>query len=303
MKNFDKHLFRCSSLGNIMVGNSKTTLTAKQAIELDASFNKILKGGLTEKQKERHGYLIAKRDAPPELSVGAKTHCNEIMKGELFNRQRSFHSKYTDKGNEVEEKGLSLSSKVLSEVMFKNEKHYKNDYIMGTPDRVDLGIIVDDTKCSWDLHSFPMFTDDLKNNIYTWQVKGYAWLTGCTHARILYCLVDTPTNLINDEIRALDWAVSLFDGNGNIFKDKIQEVVDKVSMMIYTRKGLEEFCHQDINIKLEWFTDFVEIPEMMRFKQYKVELTDSDIEQIKTQVTLARNYMNMKVKQLENQIN
>ena len=298
MKKFNKYLFRCSSLGNIMVGNSKTLITDKQRVELDLLNTKHFDEKITDKQNEKRLYLINKRDAPPELSQGSKTHCNDIMKGVLFNRERSFHSKYTDKGNEVEEKGLTLASKVLNDVMFKNEKHYSNDFIKGTPDRVVVGEIVDDIKCSWDLHTFPLFEDYTKNNLYKWQLKGYAWLTDCIDARLIYCLVDTPYNIIQDELRKLDWAISFLDGNGNIHPDKIPNVVDKISMMIYTREGLEIFCHQDINIKLEWFDDFVEIPEKLRVKKYDIELLDSDIEQIKEQVILSREYMNTKSSEL-----
>lgn len=294
---FNDFLFRCFSLGNIMTNNSRTNITALQVEQLKELEEKYISGKITGMQKEKRDYLISKRDAPNELAQGSKTHCKNILKGKLFNRERQFHSKYTDKGTEKEESGITLASEVFNKMYFKNEKHYRNNYIQGTPDIITD--IVIDIKCSWDLHTFPMFEDNLSNSLYEWQVKGYCALTGCNNGQITYCLVDTPESIINDEIRRLDWSISLFDGNGNVYEDKIQKVVDKISMMIYTRKGLEEFCFQDINIKLEWFNDFVEIPKKLRIKTYDIELYQEDIERIESQVLLAREYMNQLAKSIE----
>ena len=287
---FDNYKFRCSSLGKIMTANRSTTITSKQVIELAELETKFIDGKITDKQNEKRLYYISKRDAKPELSQGSQRYCKDLVKSVLFNREKEFHSKYTDKGTIAEDDGITLLSDVYNKMMFKNEKHYANSHIQGTPDIVNDKVT--DLKCSWDLFSYPLFDDEINNSLYEWQIKAYCWLTGRNEGNLIYCMVDTPINIINDEIRRLDWAISLLDGNGNVYEDKIPDVVNKISMMIYTRKGLEDFCHQDVNIDLDWFDDFIEIPKNIRVKKYDLELSTEDIEQIKEQVTLSREYMN-----------
>jgi len=64
-------LFRASELGHIMADERSAVITPTQLKELNVLLEKIK---LTDKQAVRRDELIAKRDAPPVLSQGAKTY-------------------------------------------------------------------------------------------------------------------------------------------------------------------------------------------------------------------------------------
>ena len=70
MTNWNDALIRCSCIGKIMAEGRGTVLTDKQSEELER-LSSLPEP--TEKQKETIEKLIAKRDAPPELSDTTKT--------------------------------------------------------------------------------------------------------------------------------------------------------------------------------------------------------------------------------------
>ena len=119
-----------------------------------------------------------------------------------------FKSRYTDKGNEVEEQAIELTEDVLGfEFLTKNDKYFENDYIKGTPDVITTSLIID-VKSSWSSETFPFFESELPNKDYYYQVMGYMWLTGKKNALISYCLINTPEEIVNDEIRRTAWGKS-----------------------------------------------------------------------------------------------
>ena len=91
---------------------------------------------------------------------------------------------------------------------------------------------------------------------------GYCWLTGKTKARVVYCLVDTPEEIIQDEIRRVSWS-----------KLEIQ-VSDEVEAEV-------RFQHE-----------FDRIAENKRVRTYLVELTEEDIAKVTERIVEARKYYN-----------
>ncbi len=54
---------------------------------------------------------------------------------EKYGIRKEFSSRYTDKGNAVEDLSISLVNDVLDvKFIYKNEEYFENDYIKGTPD-------------------------------------------------------------------------------------------------------------------------------------------------------------------------
>jgi len=286
--NFEDYLFRCSSLGKLMVG-VKPTLTSNQESELERLLEKNKEGKITEKQIVTLGELLAKKHAKNDLPITTQNYLNEIHKQVLFKRKSDLKNKYLEKGIQVEEQSLTLYSKVSNFPFYKNEDFFKNYFICGTPDNCKGK--VRDIKSSWDYTTFPFYDTEIKNTNYICQLNGYMELSGHTEAELIYCLVDTPFKMINDELRRADWKFNLIDNEGNIRKDSIKLVTEIVSNMIYTSQGLEDFCNENPAVKLEWFTDFREIPENLRVKIFKIQKDENLIKNLYSQIEKSREYL------------
>lgn len=120
----------------------------------------------------------------------------EFIIQEKYGREKFFSNDFIKKGNECEEASLTLACKVLKlGFVKKNEKHFENDFLTGTPDVVLKNEIID-IKTSWNIFTFPFFEEPQD---YYWQMQGYLALTGLEKARVVYCLVNTPEHLILSE--------------------------------------------------------------------------------------------------------
>lgn len=133
------------------------------------------------------------------LSETCKTYLREMWIEENYQRTRDYYSKAIEKGLTNEEQAITMLSLHLGDLLIKNERRYENDFITGTPDVVDSGIVYD-TKCNWDI--FTYMAADLSKQ-YEWQLQGYMALTGCTSSRLVYCLTDTPASLIDSEVNRI----------------------------------------------------------------------------------------------------
>jgi hypothetical protein len=109
---------------------------------------------------------------------------------------------------------------------------------------------------------------------------------------ICHCLIDTPIQLVNNEIRTLSYKVDLYNPGGDIYDDRIPEVKSVIQNHIFTRKGLEEYCQQSTNIFIEWFDDFKEIPKEQRVHMIEHPFSQDRIEQRNECIIKAREYMN-----------
>jgi len=91
------------------------------------------------------------------LSQTAKTYIHELVLQEKYGIRKEFSSRYTDKGNAVEDLSISLVNDVLDvNFIYKNEQYFENDWIKGTPD-VNTEDVLLDVKSSWDATTFPFF--------------------------------------------------------------------------------------------------------------------------------------------------
>lgn len=195
------------------------------------------------------------------LSQTAKTYIKDIVLESKYGIQKEFTSKYTDKGNKVEEDAINLAMDVLDlGFIYKNEEHLSNDWITGTPD-VNTDILLD-VKSSWDATTFPFFEEEIPTKDYFYQLQGYLWLTNKTEALLCYCLVNTPFEIVEDEVRREHWK---------------QYVIDE---------------SQDIRDFVESKHKFDHIPKEKRLKTFIVKRDDTIIEEIKTQIELCREYYN-----------
>jgi len=135
----------------------------------------------------------AKKD---KLSGSTKTYCQKWLKEQIYGAREFNGNKYTEKGIQMEDEAIEYLSSISSMFMLKNEESFENEWMTGTPD-----IILDDTiidiKNSWDMWTFPLFEDQIPTKDYFYQLQAYMHLTGRKKARLVYCLMDTPEELLN----------------------------------------------------------------------------------------------------------
>jgi hypothetical protein len=194
------------------------------------------------------------------LSQTAKTYIEEQVLRAKYGVIKTFSSRYTDKGNLVEDEAIDMASNALElGFLYKNHEHFENDFLTGTPD-VNTNDILLDVKSSWDATTFPFFATEIPTKDYYYQLQGYMELTGKTEALLVYCLVNTPADMIEDEIRRAHWAARLIDES--------QELRDEVLKR-------HSFDH---------------IPDNRRVKVFKVEKDEQVIAEIKERVELCREY-------------
>jgi hypothetical protein len=117
-------------------------------------------------------------------------------------------------------------------------------------------------------------------------------LWGFNEAELIYCLVDTPFNLIEDEIRRADWKHNILTVDGEVKKDSQDFVIELVSKHIFTHEGLDSFCQQSSTVYREWFSDFVEIPKELRVKIFQVQKDQSMLDALYLQIKNCREYLN-----------
>jgi hypothetical protein len=286
--NFDKYLFRCSSLGHLMseaqgksnydkwVGaHAKYTLVLNnppKQFNKDNTENKLYHKWQANLESARLSERVAfnERDLVT-LSEGAKTHLMDIYISEKLGRKTDISNKYITKGLAVEEDSITIYSRIKKTFFKKNETHLVNAYIKGTPDMfvgetIGSAIRIIDTKSSWDMYTFYRTFIKALNPLYFWQGIGYMWLTGARYFDLAYCLVNTPEPLIEAEKRNIWYKLGQPDLDNGNFIDACA-AIEKA--MLYDDVPLHE-----------------------RLLEYSFELDEAFIELAKKKIEAGRVYLN-----------
>lgn len=204
------------------------------------------------------GVIMTNARSGSGMGDTARTYCETWVKEALYNRRKEFSSKYTEKGNEVEVSSIEYASDVLGwGLVTKNEMHYVNDYMGGTPDIILADRVVD-IKNSWDCFTFPLFDTEIPEKKYYWQGQVYMALTGRSEFELVYTLMNAPDHLIEQEARrSADW------------QEVEAELYDAVrERMTYDELGSE-----------------------LRLKSFNIARNDEDIARIEKRVQECREYI------------
>lgn len=194
------------------------------------------------------------------LSQTAKSYIHDLVLEHKYGIKKEFSSRYTDKGIAVEDESISLVNDVLDvKFIYKNEEYFENDWIKGTPD-VNTEDVLLDVKSSWDATTFPFFDTEIPNKDYFFQLQGYLWLTGKEQAMLCYCLVNTPYDMVQDEVTRTHWKFKVI--------------------------GEDEELRKEVESK----HIFDHIPKNRRVKVFYVQKDEAVIEAIKEKVELCREY-------------
>lgn len=192
------------------------------------------------------------------LSETCKSYVRDQWIADTYKREKDFTSLAIQKGLMNEEQGITALSLHLGEMITKNQKHYSNDYITGTPD-----LMIDDTvydiKCSYNIWSFAKAE---LTPAYDWQIKSYMDLLGVKKGYVVYVLTNTPESIIQAELRSIVW--------------KLQDDDD----MLEIEQGLRKEMTYD------------DIPAKDKIKLFPVEYSQEAIENLYGRVELCREYYN-----------
>lgn len=194
------------------------------------------------------------------LSANPKSLLGTIFKEELFQKSSTIRSKYLDKGLIVEDESISMYGTFIGRDYRKNTERFDNDFITGEPDILDDELI--DIKSSWDYSTFPLTETDIPNKDYYWQMQGYMALTNREKSKLVYCLVDTPDEIIFHEMRVTERKLGVME----LPKHLEQEIWDG---------------HK-----------YGDKPMKYRIKEFDIERNDQDIERIYSRVKLCREHLN-----------
>ena len=147
-------------------------------------------------------------------------HLVECYVGYAYGRKKTRENKFIEKGNKVEEDSITLYSRVTKTFYKKNTEQISNEYLIGTPDLYDgpdiyHANVIKDIKSSWDIFTFFGNLPKATKKLYEWQLWGYEDLTTAKEGSLVYCLVNTPQALIDDEKRKLMYKMGVIDPQMN----------------------------------------------------------------------------------------
>ena len=200
------------------------------------------------------------------------------------------NSKYLDKGLKVEDQSIEEVKKLKfnfnpkcslqeyreyqSIYYKKNTITFKNKWLIGTPDILytdSIGakeyIVVDEVKNSFTRSTFLYSVSQIIENravidAYYWQLQAYMMLTGAQDSNLIYCLMNTPYEIVESEKRKSFYKL----GNESEFEN------------------------------IERLHNFDLLPKEQRFFITNVQRNDNDIEKIKDKVEIANEWIEKYIK-------
>lgn len=151
------------------------------------------------------GLIMTDSRTKEPIGETCKKHLVECYVSHIYQREkRELDNKYIEKGNKAEEDAITLYSRVTKTFYKKNKEVVENDYFIGTPDlylgeSIYAATDIKDIKCSWDIFTFFGIVVKATNPNYKAQLNGYMDITGASNSDLVYCLVNTPESLIEQE--------------------------------------------------------------------------------------------------------
>jgi hypothetical protein len=215
------------------------------------------------------GYLMTEPQSKADKEAGllsktAQKHLLDVYIAEKYGRRKDIQTKQMKKGVEVEQDSIDLLSMYLKMPFTKNEQRFTNDFITGLPDILDNDRIID-IKSSYDLWTFIGNIPDKLDSLYYWQMQSYMWLTNTKSATIAYCLVNTPSSIIE------------------------QEKYYMLKKMDVATEENPEYVKEAMKIEFNMSFDDISIDE--RVLMFKVGRNEDDILRIQQKVEKAREFL------------
>jgi hypothetical protein len=212
------------------------------------------------------GLIMTESRTKEELGETAKAHLMECYVSKKYGRRKDVTNAYIEKGLVAEEDSLDLYTLVKDQLFVKNKETISNYYFIGTPDIIEPEVVID-LKTSWDIFTFFSILHKPMNKNYYWQLQAYMDLTGAQKAKLVYCLVNTPFKLIEDQKRKLMWTMAVIDPDTDEAYQKACEMVDKNSI-------------------------YDDIPMEERYIEFELDRDQEAIDKAHARVEFCRNFLN-----------
>ncbi len=172
------------------------------------------------------GKIMSNAKVKGELSQTCKSYLHEWY----ANENEQIHSKYIDKGIEVENDLIDFMAEQLGFGMAsKNTVRVSDEFMEGECD-VDLPTCVVDVKASWNKKTLQQVAIDGYDKDYEWQLQGYCHLYNKPTAYLFHGLLNTPETdwqpeIVYDDMPANErWIAFKFDYD----IDKITAIKERV---------------------------------------------------------------------------
>lgn len=189
------------------------------------------------------------------------TYLETWVKEQIYNRRKEVTTKYMEKGLIAEDNSLDLVAKNMGvALLLKNEKHFEDDFMTGTPDAILKDCVID-VKSSWDTFTFPLFAKKIPEKAYYLQLQCYMALTKKKRSKLVYTLIDTPAHLIQKEA----YWYSRDNGYGELTEEMLAEFTKRMT--------------------------YKDVPENLKYKSFDIVRNDADIQLIKDRVIECREYI------------
>ena len=148
------------------------------------------------------------------LSVTCQKELIKIYNQVCYGRKKDITTKQMDKGIQAEPESIKLYSLVEGKLFYKNEEKLENEWFTGHPD-IFLGdnIMnadqVDDIKSSYELDTFMPKLIESVDKSYEAQMNVYYDLCNCQGGNLVYCLVDCPESVLENEKKKLLYSMNV----------------------------------------------------------------------------------------------
>ena len=183
------------------------------------------------------GQIMTNGRSGDGLSQTAKSYCENWVKEKIYSKKKEFSNKYTEKGISVEDDAIEFLGDFRGKFYIKNETHFENEFITGTPDIVTENSIID-IKSSWDCFTFPLFEAEPEKS-YWWQVHGYMLLTGKIRAEVVHVLMDTEDGddeasyaLVPKKYRVKSFAIDMDESVDDKIRERVIKCREYISNLI-----------------------------------------------------------------------
>ncbi len=315
--NWKEYKFRASQCHKLLTGdivdasiyndqineleNERDTLTNSNGNKVKWTTNKEEK---LKKLKE-----LASKPLFERLPKTMTTELRKIHRAEKHNRNFSFTNKYVQKGIQQEEEAITIyqyyRNKVLGIRTFfiNNKERLQNEFVSGEADLTDTNDFEKcnegfDTKCSWELETFP-YKEDVLDSQYEIQNQVYMWLSNTEKWTTAYVLVNTTEDLLHKEKMKWYYALGLHHSNRT---DKEQEELEvsydekckelEIRFIFDYDKFVERNpMHNLIITREEWFDKGYNLDLEERVVE-KISLRNNDIiSKLKNRIEISRKYL------------
>jgi hypothetical protein len=143
------------------------------------------------------GKLMTNGRGKNEVGATAKSYIKQVAKENFYGYRSEINNKYIQKGLMQEQDSIDLLNTVRFEGYIKNTVRMVNEVMTGECDIITNDSIID-IKTSWSLDTFPVMAEDGYDSLYEWQLRAYMMLYDRPRAELIYCMVTTSNELLNE---------------------------------------------------------------------------------------------------------